>query len=421
MTLDVDQLLSDIARSGPPLFFPDPDTDITFNFDQGVAAEETFPLEELKSLSDEILDRDGARALEYISFGYEPAEKKILYLPTFVELVLGYTGLREEVARWIGRKNDRGDLDANSIILCSGSVQAIALAMNAFIDRGDGVIVESATFPYALRFMEMRGANIVSAGLDGDGMIIEDLERRLRELQSAGTRPKLIYTVPDFQLPTCVCMPLERRRRLVELAQHWGVIVLEDAVYSDLRYSGEAIPSLFSLDDSGLVIQSHSFSKNFVPGIRIGWMAGHHDLIAGMAAVRQDLGVSQWMSRIMAEYLRRDRLDTHIAEANEVYRAKRDIAAAAVKAHCEPWVRFDVPDGGFYLWLELSDEVDWEQARVDAVSGGVLCRPGEVFMGKENGARFLRLAYSHVSPSELERGIAALGKAIAGAVRGPGR
>ena len=126
-------------------------------------------------------------------------------------------------------------------------------------------------------------------------------------------------------------MPLERRRRLVELAQHWGVIVLEDAVYSDLRYSGDPIPSLLSLDDSGLVIQSHSFSKNFVPGIRIGWMTGHHDMIAGMAAVRQDLGVSQWMSRIMAEYLRRGRLDPHIAEANQVYRRKRDVAAAAVR------------------------------------------------------------------------------------------
>ena len=115
--------------------------------------------------------------------------------------------------------------------------------------------------------------------------------------------------------------------------------------------------------------------------------------------------------------LRRGRLDPHIAEANQVYRRKRDIAAAAVRAHCEPWVSFEVPDGGFYLWLELSDDVDWEQARLDAVSSGVLCRPGEVFTGNEQGTRFLRLAYSHVSAHELERGIAALGKAIAGAVR----
>jgi 2-aminoadipate transaminase len=302
-------------------------------------------------------------------------------------------------------------------MLGSGSVQVIALAINAFLDAGDGVVVESATFPYAQRFMEMRGAHIESAGLDRDGMIIEELEQRLGELQAHGSRPKLIYTVPTFQLPTCVCMPLDRRRRLVEVAQKWGVVVIEDAVYTDLRYSGEPIPSLLSLDDSGLVIQSHSFSKNFVPGIRIGWMAGDHDMIAGMAAVRQDLGVSQWMSRMMAEYLRQGRLDPHIARANEVYRRKRDVAAQAVRDHCAPWVHFDVPDGGFYLWLELSDEVDWEKARVDAVNGGVLCRPGEVFMGKEDGARYLRLAYSHVSLAELERGIAILGKAISGAVR----
>jgi 2-aminoadipate transaminase len=417
MKAEVDKLLSDIARSGPPLFFPDPETSITFNFDQGVAAEETFPLDELKALAGEILDRDGARALEYISFGYDTGADQILYIPTFIELVLGYSGLRQEIARWIGSHNDRPDLDANSIMLGSGSVQVIALAINAFLDAGDGAVVESATFPYAQRFMEMRGAHIVSAGLDGDGMIIEELEQRLRELQAHGSRPKLIYTVPTFQLPTCVCMPLDRRQRLVEVAQKWGVVVIEDAVYTDLRYSGEPIPSLLSLDDSGLVIQSHSFSKNFVPGIRIGWMAGDHDMIAGMAAVRQDLGVSQWMSRMMAEYLRQGRLDPHIARANEVYRRKRDVAAQAVRDHCGPWVHFVLPDGGFYLWLELSDDVDWEKARVDAVNGGVLCRPGEVFMGKEDGARYLRLAYSHVSLAELDRGIAILGTAISGAVK----
>jgi 2-aminoadipate transaminase len=410
--LDVDNLLSDIARSGPPLFFPDPESTITFNFDQGVAAEETFPMDELKALAAEILDRDGPRALEYISFGFDPSEDRILYIPTFIELVLGHTGLREEVARWVGTHNGRADLDADSIMLGSGSVQVIALAINAFLDAGEGAIVESATFPYAQRFMEMRGANITSVALDRDGMITEELERRLRELQAAGSRPKLIYTVPTFQLPTCVCMPLDRRRRLVELAQKWGVVVIEDAVYSDLRYSGEPVPSLLSLDDSGVVIQAHSFSKNFVPGIRIGWMAGDHDMIAGMAAVRQDLGVSQWLSRMMAEYLRRGRLDPHIERANRVYRRKRDVAAQAVRDHCAPWVRFDLPDGGFYLWLELSDEVDWEKARQEAVSGGVLCRPGEVFMGREAGARYLRLAYSHVSLAELERGIAVLGKAI---------
>src|SRR5262249_31748154 len=154
---------------------------------------------------------------------------------------------------------------------------------------------------------------------DDDGMDVDEVERRLEELRARGLRPKLIYTIATFQLPTGTCLSLARRRRLIELARRWQVVVLEDNGYGELRFEGTRLPTLLELDDTGLVIQSDSFSKTVVPGIRLGWLAGSPEAIAGVAAVRQDLGVSQWMSRIMAEYLAEGKLDPHIAAANRVY------------------------------------------------------------------------------------------------------
>lgn len=418
MDVDVTSLYSDLAKDGPPLFFPDPAVPVSFNLDQGIAAEETFPLEDLKRLASQILDRDGGRALEYISFGWDDENDKILYLASYIELVLGYTGLRAEVAKWIAGRHDR-ELDADNIILTSGSVQAIALAINAFVNPGDGVLVEAASFPYAMRYVQMRGADLRSVAIDDQGIDVEDLERRLKEMRADGVTPKLLYVIPTFQLPTCVVLPLDRRKRLLELAEEYGFIVLEDGIYGDLRYDGDPLPSLLSLDTSGLVIQSHGFSKVIAPALRIGWITASKEIIQGLASVRQDLGVSQWISRMMEVYMQEGLLDPHIERANAVYRRKRDLAAAAVREHCGEYVRFDVPQGGYYLWLEIDERVDWDQAGKQAADNGVLCRPGEVFMGESDGRRFLRLAYSHAPDHELERGIAVLGEAIRAAVIAP--
>lgn len=420
MPLDPSTVLSDIARSGPPLFFPDPPTPVTFNFDQGVPAEETFPIDELVALHEEIVQRDRGRALEYISFGWDDERDRLLYLSTYVELVLGNTACREQVASWVSRRQGVSGLGADNIILTSGSVQAVALAVNAVVDAGDTVFVEAGTFPYALRYFEMRGARIRPVPVDAEGLDTDALEEALRQARDGGSRPKMVYTIATFQLPTGACTSLSRRRRLLELADEYDLVVLEDNVYGDLRYSGEPLPTLLSLDTEGRVIQDHSFSKILVPGLRLGWAAGPTGLIGGMAAVRQDLGVSQWTARVMAEYLARGRLDPHIDEINAVYRRKRDVAADAVRRHCGSHVTFEVPDGGFYLWLEIADDVDWEQARDLAQQSGVAFRPGERFMGpdmSEVGKRYIRLAFSHVPEDEIERGIAALGEAIAKSVR----
>lgn len=400
MPQDITRLYSRAAGSGPPLFFPDPEVPVSFNFDQGLAAPETFPQAELLRLARKILERDGAMALEYFdaATGYE-------------ELVFGYRGLREQLAARYARVDGR-QLDPRGIILCSGSVQAIALAINGYLDPGDVAIVEAASFPYALRFMQMAGATIRTVPLDGEGMDIEALERLLAELAAEGRRVKLVYTIATFQLPTGAELPLARRQRLLELAEAHDFLVLEDNVYGELRFAGEPIPSLLSLDGAGRVIQCNAFSKTVAPGLRLGWMAGTPAAVGALAGVRQDLGVSQWLSRLMAEFLAEGLFEPHLAKACAAYGAKCAAAVESVRAHCGDYVRFREPRGSFYLWLEIDERVDWARAAGLAAREGIFFRPGERFMDASDGRQFLRLAYSHVEEPVIREGIARLGRIL---------
>lgn len=394
MTAPVESLRSNLAGSGPPLFFPDPEVPAVFNFDQGLAAPETFPREDLTRLAKLVLQRDGAEVLDYFDpdTGYE-------------ELVFGYKGLREQIARRIAEKQGV-DLGPRGVILTSGSVQGISLAVAGYINKGDVVVVEAASFPYALRFMEMAGADIRTVPVDDNGMDVDALAEILR---AEGGRVKMVYTIPTFQTPTATEMSLPRRKQLLALAKEHSFLIMEDNVYGDLRFAGEDLPTLLSLDDTGLVIQCGSFSKIVAPALRLGWIAGQPRAIEALAAVRQDLGVGQWLARVMAEYLAEGLLDPHIAKANQVYKSKAETASRTLREQCGDFVRFTDPQGSFYLWIEIDERIDWDKAAKMAEREGIFFRPGERFMNDTGGRQFLRLAYSHVSEDVIARGLETLG------------
>lgn len=394
MTAEIESLRSDLAGDGPPLFFPDPATPAIFNFDQGLAAPETFPTADLTRLMKLVLERDGAEVLDYFdpSTGYE-------------ELVFGYKGLRDQLAQRIARTQGV-DVGSRGVILTSGSVQGIALAVNGYVNKGDIVAVEAASFPYALRFMEMAGAELRAIPVDEDGMDVDALERLLA---AEGDRVKMVYTIPTFQTPTASEMSVPRRKKLLDLARRHRFLIMEDNVYGDLRFAGEPLPTLLGMDDSGLVIQCGSFSKVVAPALRLGWIAGHPKAIEALAAVRQDLGVGQWLARVMAEYLAEGLLDPHIARANAVYKSKADVAARTLREHCGDYVRFRDPQGSFYLWVEIDERIDWPTAARLAEREGIFFRPGERFMNETDGRQFLRLSYSHVSEDVIRNGLATLG------------
>lgn len=400
MSTPIKSLYAAKAGDGPPLFFPNPEVPAVFNFDQGLAAPETFPRDDLVRLMRLVLDRDGPAVLDY----FDPATG-------YEELVYGYRGLREQLALRTQRLQERA-LDPTGFILTSGSVQGIALAIAGYVNPGDVVVVEASSFPYALRYIEMAGGLVRSVPVDDFGMDVDALEAVLRTSAAQGKRVKMVYTIPTFQLPTGVEMSVPRRKALVALAALHKFVVLEDNVYGDLRFAGSALPTLLSLDQAGLVIQCGSFSKIVAPALRLGWMAGTPDAIGALAAVRQDLGVGQWLARVMSEYLKEGLLDPHLAKVNEVYRRKADTAVKAIRAYCLPYVRFREPRGSFYLWLEIDDRVNWTEAAARAGREGVFFRPGERFMDEPDGRQFLRLAYSHVHESVIHDGIQKLGKIL---------
>lgn len=406
MTVSIDTLFTRRVREAPAPFFVKPPVPVTYDFDQGVPAPELYPLDELAHYAAAAIERFGPSALSYVGGeGYE-------------ELTYGSGGLREVLAERIGERQGR-QLGPLGVMLFNGSAQGLANVAAAFCEPGDGVVVEASSFPFMLGYLAATGAELATAAVDDDGMVIEDVEAAFDRLGARGLRPKLVYTIPTYQVPTGTCMPLARRQQLLDLAKRRGVVVVEDNCYYDVHYDEPPPPTLLSLDDSGLVIQSDSFSKILAPGLRMGWLAGAPEALAAVATVRQDLGVSQWLARTLQLYVADGRLDPHLDDLRTGYRRKRDVALAALRRHCEPLVRFRVPKGGIYFWLEIADDVDLEAVRDRLALDGVACRPGERFTGDDSGRRFLRMAYLQVPEDEIERGVAALGKALAASRKEP--
>ncbi|HLY83826.1 MAG TPA: PLP-dependent aminotransferase family protein [Acidimicrobiales bacterium] len=402
MSKPISDLYSEKAKSAPGPYFPRPSVPVKFNFDQGSPAPETYPVDDFAEYAKRVILQAGPGGCDYVATGMD-------------EMTRGYTGLREQLAARISRRDGR-EVGPDGLMLVNGSSHGLALIAAAFLNPGDGAVVEALSFPYMVGYMASAGANIATVPLDGDGMDVDAVETRLKEFAAAGVRPKMVYTIPTFQVPTGTVLSLDRRRRLVELAREWDVIVVEDNCYYEKYFDEPPPPTLFSLDESGLVIQSDSFSKMLAPSLRLGYVAGTPDALKALDGVRQDLGVNQIIPRMVEAYIADGKLDPHLARARVINRRKRDIALDALRRYCEPWVRFRVPGGGIYFWLELSPQVDWEQVRERAVADGVACRPGERFTGDDSGKGFLRLSFLHVSEEEIERGIGVLGKALSASV-----
>lgn len=395
--MSIENLRAKAANTGPALFFPDPEVPAVFNFDQGLAAPETYPVADLTRLAKQVLDSGGPSVLDYFDpkVGYE-------------ELIFGYRGLRARIAERVKRMQGK-DFGASGVILTSGSVQGIALAMAGYIDPGDVVIAEASSFPYALRYATMQGGEIRTVTIDDNGMVVEDLEALIQKVKSEGKRVKMVYTIPTFQTPTGTEMSVPRRKMLVEAARKHDFVILEDAVYAELRFAGEPLPSLLSLDESGRVIQCGSFSKMVAPALRMGWFVGDPKAIEPLAIMRQDLGVAQWIARVMADFLDEGLLEPHLERANKVYGRKANTAAQALRDHCGDFVKFRMPQGSFYIWVEIDDRVDWDTASARAAREGIFFRPGERFAGVKDDRKFLRLSYGHVSETVIAEGIARLG------------
>ena len=399
MSSPIESLLSPAAASSPSRYVDFPEFEIKWAFEAGLPDPATFPIDDLVRISERVLRDDAEEALQYGT----PRQSALTY---------GFAGLREEIIARTPVASGR-DFGLPNVMLTGGGVQGITFACRTFLEPGDLLAVEAPTWNAVLSAAEQAGASTLAIPMDDDGMIVDVLEERLVELEREGRRLKMVYTIDTFNTPTGLCLSEPRRRRLIELAAHHGFVILEDNVYGALRYDGRALPTMFEMDTTGLVVKIDSFSKTLAPALRLGWVSADPTVISAMAGVRGDLGVSQWIGRIMAGYLNEGLYEPHLEKVNSLYRTKRDLTDAALTEHCGDLVTWRKPDGGFFFWVEMDRNVDTRAVMGKALAEGVVCRPGERFFGQpDSGARFLRIAFTMVPAERIPAGIEVLARAM---------
>jgi 2-aminoadipate transaminase len=359
----------------------------------GLPAPELFPIDEYRRAFEWVLETDGASALQYgPSEGYRP-------LRAFLAQRLCGFGM---------------DCSADDVLIINGSQQALDLIAKILLDPGDAVLVEKPTYLGALQAFNQYQARYAVAGMDEDGICIDDVEQLLASQVASGMRIKFIYVIPNFQNPTGRSMSLERRRKLVELASHYGVPIVEDDPYGELRYEGEQVPSLKSLDSSGCVIYLGTFSKILAPGLRLGWIVAAPEAIESLLHGKQPSDLHTGMVQQMATYevARSGFIDSHIVEIRAFYRERRDVMLKALDEYFPADAHFTRPSGGLFVWAELPRRIDTRELLLEAVQERVAFVPGQGFHPDNGGTNTMRLNFSNVPPEQLREGVRRLGHAI---------
>ena len=324
----------------------------------------------------------------------------------------GYPPLREFVAEKLAR--DRGiKVDPDEIILADGSGQPIHMFTELLVEPGDVVLTEDYVYLGTLNTLRRFHAEIRGVLCDGDGMVPKALEEVLKAVGAEGKRAKFVYTIPTFQNPQGWTMTIERRKALVEKCQRYNVAILEDDCYVDLRYEGEDVPSIHSLDDSGRVMYVGSFSKIVAPGMRMGYMTAAPEMVARARAVKSGAGVNQFAAFAIHRYATAGLAD-HIEDVKSVQRTKRDAMLAALGETFGSSATWSRPEGSLYIWLQMADNVDMEGALQDALDSDVGFLPGQRFSPDGvSGKNHARLCYGYNTPEEIHEGVARLAEVLA--------
>ena len=300
----------------------------------------------------------------------------------------------------------------DNILVLNGAKHALDLLLRVLIDPGDSVIVGDLDYLTALSIIRKHGAEMVEITTDKNGLDVDELETTLNQMRAAGkVMPKLLFVVPDFHNPSGVTLPAGRRRRLVELAEEYDFLILEDDPYRRLRYSGEPVPPIKAFDTTGRVISSGTVSKVFGPGLRVGWANGDPDIIGRMAAFKSDGGSCPLTQRIVLEAMQSGLIKQHIENLKPVMSKHLDAMCDAIDRHI-PGVSYIRPQGGYYLWMELPEGVNADETVFAAEDEGVLVFSGSMFYASPSKRQNLRLCFTYSTPEQIEEGMRRLGAAI---------
>jgi 2-aminoadipate transaminase len=379
-----------IGRGAPPAARPVQNA--LFEFGGGFPDPASFPYDGLVDATARMMRAEGAEALTY----GEPQ---------------GYRGLRELVCHKYGLFEGL-KVGPENIIISNGSGHALSLAFSALVDVGDVILSEAPTFSGTLQTIRRHGPEVLDVPVDGDGLVVEVARDHLARLRGQGRRCKLIYTIVNFQNPSGPTLSLRRRRELIDLAHEYDTLILEDDAYGELRFEGEHLPSLYSLDGGGRVIRAGTVSKILGAGFRLGWLCAPREMIPAFQGFLFGGGVNPFASRV-ATYFLRDNLAPHIARLVDVYRSKRDAmrrGLGEVLGHTDAEV--SRPEGGFFIWIKLPTGTDTEKLFANAVKARVQYTAGPSFFPNGGGERFIRLAFSFESPERCYEGSRLIARAI---------
>lgn len=360
-------------------------------FSAGNPASESFPVSEMAKISDELFKNNAAQALQY-------------------SITEGYSPLREKVKNRLQQRFfDSHDFD--DTIIVTGAQQGIELVCKVFCNEGDTVLCENPSFIGAMNAFRSYNVNLKGITLDDDGINLCELEAALKTEKNV----KLLYIIPTFQNPTGLTMSYEKRKGVYELCKKYGVVILEDNPYGELRYGGEDVPTIKSLDTDGIVIYVGSFSKILSAGMRIGFLTAHTDIVQKVVVAKQinDVHTNIFFQMLVNNYLEQYDIDEHIAKIRALYEKKRDLMLDAIDKSFPETVKTTRPDGGIFLWCEMPRGTDIMALARRTIEQKVAIVPGATFMARESDeCSAFRLNYSTPSDEQIVRGIEILGTVL---------
>ncbi len=369
------------------------------SFGGGLPAPETFPHEEMAEIAAEVIRENYANVLQY-------------------GLTEGSKTLRQAVCDWLIPQGI--DVTIHELLVTTASQQALDLLCKAFIDPGDVIFCGLPTYLGAVQAFSLFQVDKIGVPLEDDGMDLDELERQIESAKNAGKTLKAIYVIPDFQNPTGITMSLDKRKHLLEIARREDLLIFEDNPYGQLRFAGEPVPSICSMDDEGRVIVLLTFSKTLCAGLRLAVMLARGDLMDALVRAKQptDLCTSKLTQHIAAQYILRYGLENHLKQIRPIYREKRDAMIAALERHMpdDAGITWTEPEGGLFVWMRLPEGIDTTDMLQDAIEHKVAYVPGTSAYVDGGGQNTIRLAFSLASPETIDEGIRRLGEVVRAAI-----
>lgn len=372
------------------------------SFAGGLPDPTAFPIEQIEEVTVEVLRGNGARALQY-------------------GMTEGEGALKKEIIK-LAEQNGMTGVTPDHIVVTVASQQALDLIGRVFIDPGDPVIVELPSYLGGLQAFRNYGADFIGVTMDDDGLDTDNLREKLRRLRQDDEHYKFLYLVPDFQNPSGVTLSAERRQAVIDLAEEYKFLIVEDAPYRQIRFEGEHCPMLYNLDKYGNVITLQTFSKIFVPGIRVGWIIAQPNIIQKIVMAKQavDLCTPALSQLIAAKFCEKGYLQPHVEKIIKIYKEKRDAMLSAFEKYLPRMdgLKWTHPKGGLFLFLELPFHLSADDMFHKAVENKVAFVIGSAFFCNGGGQNTMRINFSYPTLAEIEEGVKRLARTIEDFARG---